>query len=289
MSRYLLQSVSKAQTKRGKAYLRMTMYEPGGRLWPAILWEDKDVKSGQIVDALVEESSYNGTPQLEVKAMRVIAEKAENDEFLPRAKVDTGVLKAELEVWINSVVDGHIKSILKLATDDPRWTRAPAAAQKHHAYLGGLMVHTVGLCRLADAIAKLYPALCRDYLIFGAVMHDLGKLDELEYESNIEYSNEGKLLGHIVIGYTRLQTWGSNLKVPEDKLMLLSHLLLAHHGNKAYGSPISPQTPEAVAFSAMDGIDATLASVFAAADKVGDNEWTERISTGECMYLAKPK
>ena len=288
--RYLIQSVTKATTNRGKDYLRMTMYEPGGKLWTALLWESKELEAGQVVDALTELDSYNGQEQLKVKAIRVLDEKP-TDEFLPRSKNDSATLYAELQSWVGSVKDPGVCKLLSRAIGDTRWLRAPAAQKIHHAYLGGLVEHVVNLCRLADAIAKLYPALRRDLLIAGAVLHDIGKLDELEYQNNIEYTTDGNLLGHIVIGYERAVRWMDEIpELSDENRRLVRHIIISHHGQQAYGSPKPPQIAEAAVFTALDGLDATLGTINAAIDRTSPGKsWTDRPARGEAIYIGEAK
>src|SRR5437899_1164819 len=151
MAKYLINSVTKATTQRGKTYLRGQLYEPGGKSHKFVMWEDKDFKSGQVIDALVEESEFNGETQLNIKAARVV-----NDDpgelFLPRTAQSVGGLHQELQQFVESVANDQLKQLLKLAVADERWKRAPAAKTMHHAFLGGLLEHTVNLCRLADAV-----------------------------------------------------------------------------------------------------------------------------------------
>src|SRR5690242_20481138 len=133
MSKYLINSVNKANTGRGRTYLRMQLFEPGGKSWKAIFWEDKDLKSGQVIDALCEESEFNGEAQLTVKAARVT-----NDDpgelFLPRTSQNVEKMYEELrQRFIGEVSNPSLRKLLFLATDDPRWKRAPAAKTMHHA------------------------------------------------------------------------------------------------------------------------------------------------------------
>jgi 3'-5' exoribonuclease len=287
MAKYLVQGIGTAKTKRGKEYLRFTLVEVGGKQWPGVCWEPPATVpvNGNVVDALVEEGEFMGTKQLDVKAMRVVAEKPTSDEFLPRAKNDPATLMAELKGYIDSVTDPGIKKVLTLAVADPRWLRAPAAQSIHHAYLGGLLEHTVNLCRLVNAISPLYPKLRRDLLIAGAVLHDCGKMSEMSCETNIDYTNEGKLIGHIVIGFEWLIGWMEEANLPDETRLLLKHMVLSHHGQAAYGSPKSPQIIEAQAFSKMDGLDAEMGAALAAIEKSDGKEWTDRPSRGEALYI----
>lgn len=287
MSTYLVQSVQTAQTKRGKDYLRMQLVEIGGKVHKAIMWESRELKQGSIIDALVEEDSFGGEAQLNVKAMRVIAAGPTGDEFLPRAAVDVGALMAELRGFIGTVVHDGIKRVLVLATKDPRWLRGPAAQMMHHAYLGGLLEHTVNLARLGDVVSKLYPVLRRDLLIAAAVLHDVGKLDEMRCDTCIEYVVEGKLLGHVIQGYERLCVWCAEESLDAPTTLLLKHIVLSHHGNPAFGAPKPPQILEAQIFSNLDGLDANIGGMLAAIKRAEGKEWTDKTNTGQALYLGE--
>ena len=289
MGQYLVQSVTTAQTKRGKDYLRMQLVEPGGKVWKAVMWDSKEVPQGAVIDALVEEDSFGGEPQLNVKALRVLADKPEGDTFLPRATMDVGTLYEELKTWVSTITDPKVQAVAHRAIQDPRWLRGPAAQTMHHAFLGGLLEHTVNLCRLGDAVTKLYPFLRRDLLIFTAVIHDVGKLDEMTCETNIEYTTEGKLCGHIIQGFERLLWWLAEENVDADTALLLKHMLLSHHGTQAFGSPKSPQLLEAQVFSNLDGLDANLGGMTAAIKRAEGKAWTDKTNTGQALYLGEVK
>lgn len=267
----------------------MKLVEPGGKIWNAVMWEDRDLAQGSVIDALAEEDSYNGESQLNVKAFRVIAEKPTGDQFLPRATVDTSTLMAELQEFVKSIQDPGIQRVAHRAIEDPRWLRGPAAQSMHHAYLGGLLEHTTNLCRLGDAVAKLYPFLRRDLLIAGAVLHDVGKLDEMSCETSIEYTAEGKLLGHIVQGYERLLWWLTEENIGDETSMLLKHMLISHHGNPSFGSPKAPQLLESQVFSNLDGLDANIGGMTAAIKRAEGKAWTDRTNTGQALYLGEVK
>src|SRR5258708_27526963 len=164
LAQYLVNSVSRAQTKGGKPYLRMQLFEKGGRAWPSIFWEDKDLASGAVIDAMVEESEFMGQAQLVVHALRVIPG-VDVEEFLPKSKCDTEAMWEELRAFAGSVGDTHLRALLEKATADPRWKRAPAAKAMHHAYIGGLLEHSLNLCRRSKLVAKLYQDLRIDRVL----------------------------------------------------------------------------------------------------------------------------
>jgi len=283
---FLINTVEKSTMKNGKSYMRLKLYAPGGKLWPAVFWEDRDdLKSGQVVEVMAEESEYNKEPQLTIKALR-ISKKDPSDIFLPRTPYNIDGLYAELQGCISLVSDEKLRALLELATVDERWKRSPAATMMHHAYLGGLLEHTVNLCRLAKAVCELYPTLKRDLLLVACVLHDIGKMDEITCSTTLEYSTDGNLLGHIVIGLLRVEKWMDELAFDDELRRQVRHLIISHHGSQQYGSPKEPMTVEAQVFNNLDGIDANMGKMLAAISKTApDKEWSEKTDFKQRLYL----
>jgi 3'-5' exoribonuclease len=157
-----------------------------------------------------------------------------------------------------------------------RYKRAPAAKVMHHAYLGGLLEHVVGLCGLAKQIAEHYPELNADLLLTVALLHDVGKLDELCYDRAIGYTVEGQLLGHIVMELeTVTKAMDSIEGFPANLKTVVQHLLISHHGQYEFGSPKLPMIREALVFHYLDDLDSKLAAVRAAlALDTGEEDWS---------------
>jgi 3'-5' exoribonuclease len=151
-----------------------------------------------------------------------------------------------------------------------RFRRAPAAMSLHHAYIGGLLEHTLSLLRLGNAFCPLYPKLNRDIVLMGLLLHDLGKCMELTWESGFGYSDDGQLVGHIARGVIWLQRKAEDCRamgadIPEAVLMVLHHIILSHHGKPEFGALKLPSTPEAIAVSLLDNTDAKLQMALAGA------------------------
>ena len=288
--KYLINSVTEATTGRGRKYLRMQLYEVGGKSHKSVFWEpgSTEFKSGQVIDALTEESEFGGEAQLTVKAARVTTDDP-GELFLPRTRQSIDGLYDELQQFVNSVVHPKLQGLLKLAIQDPRWKRAPAAKQMHHAYLGGLLEHSVNLCRLGDAVSKLYPTLRRDLLITGAILHDLGKMDEMSCGVTIEYTCEGELLGHIAIGMMRAAKWMEELEFSEELKLTVLHIIASHHGNLNFGAIKQPSILEAQVFSNLDGIDANIGKITALIEKAGPGkEFTDKQDFGSPRIYIGP-
>jgi 3'-5' exoribonuclease len=166
--------------------------------------------------------------------------------------------------------DPHLLNLAEcfLVDDDfmRKFSRAPAGVKNHHAYLGGLIEHVVNLMELVARVAPLYPALNADLLLMGAFLHDAGKIDELVYERDFAYTDEGQLLGHVVMAVSMLDKKLRETErlagepVPEELVLRLKHMIVSHHGQYEFGSPKLPMTLEAVALHHLDNLDAKLHS-----------------------------
>ncbi|NOQ42052.1 MAG: HD domain-containing protein, partial [Desulfuromusa sp.] len=158
-----------------------------------------------------------------------------------------------------------------------RYSKAPAAKAMHHAFLGGLLEHSLAVVALAGDVAVRYPQVDRDLLICGALLHDVGKVSELSYQRSFDYTDEGKLLGHIVIGVQMVEDRIRQLAdFPTELSMLIKHLLLSHHGQYDFGSPKRPKFLEAVILNFIDDLDSKINGVQTHIDKEPDREgnWT---------------
>lgn len=158
-----------------------------------------------------------------------------------------------------------------------RFARSPAAREVHHAYLGGLMEHTLNVAAMAEAFGD-GARVNRDLLLLGALLHDIGKIEELSAKLTIEYSDRGKLLGHLYIGSEMTaEKAGEIPNFPAAKLNLVQHLILSHHGRYEYGSPVLPKIPEAFALHHLDNLDAKVETANRLLDAIPDPErrWTD--------------
>jgi 3'-5' exoribonuclease len=158
----------------------------------------------------------------------------------------------------------------------PRYKRAPAAKVMHHAFVGGLLEHVVGLCALAQLLATHYVELDVDLLLTAAMLHDVGKLDELCYERAIGYTTEGQLLGHIVMELETVSRAMDGIAgFPGPLKTVVQHMLISHHGQYEFGSPKLPMIREAMVFHYMDDLDSKMAAVRAALGSgAGDDQWS---------------
>jgi 3'-5' exoribonuclease len=272
-------------TKEGKPYLRLELGDKTGtiesRMWDQIEAVSREVEREDIVKVQGRVEIYRGKPQFSVQQMRKAKpEEIDLADFLPSTKEDVEKLYQQLLAEAESIKNPWLKklnaSILSDSRVAPRYKRAPAAKVMHHAYLGGLLEHVVGLCGLAHQIAEHYPELDLDLLLTACILHDVGKLDELCYDRAIGYTTEGQLLGHIVM---EIETVANGIEkiegFPPALKTVVQHLLISHHGQYEFGSPKLPMIREALVFHYMDDLDSKLAAARAAlATESGDEMWS---------------
>jgi 3'-5' exoribonuclease len=272
-------------TRAGKAYLRLELGDRSGTI-EAVMWDQfdaaaKDINRDDIVKVNARVEIYRNKTQLTLQQLRrAKPEEVDLADFLPHTKEDIGKLWAKLTEYANSISNPWLKKLVNGIISDPaiaaRYKRAPAAKVMHHAYLGGLLEHVVGLCALAKLVAEHYPELNADLLMTVAILHDVGKLDELCYDRAIGYTTEGQLLGHIVM---ELETVSKAMDAiegfPAHLKAVVQHLLISHHGQYEFGSPKLPMIREALVFHYLDDMDSKMAAVRAslAADS-GEDEWS---------------
>ncbi len=254
-----------SQKRDGNNFLNVTLSDKTGTL-KGVVWDNVDqiaahVTSGDFVSIRGTVGEYKGTLQLVVKAMAVCAQEAvDPSDFLPATSRDIDGMFQRLVTITGSLTTPYLKTLFDAFWKDEEFVRkfktAPAAKKMHHAYIGGLLEHTLSMASLADKVAGHYSGVDRDLLVSGAVLHDIGKTDEFEYQIKIDYTDEGRLLNHIVIGLKMVDEKLSGIEdFPEDQIFLLKHMIVSHHGVREFGSPEPPKTIEAVLLNYIDEID----------------------------------
>jgi 3'-5' exoribonuclease len=272
-------------TREGKPYLRLELGDRSGtieaRMWDQFESAAKEVSRDDFVKVQARVEIYRNKPQLSLQQVRrAKPEEVDLADFLPHTKEDVGKLWAQLLEFANSIGNPWLKRLVTGILSDPataaRYKRAPAAKVMHHAYLGGLLEHVVGLCRLAKQVAAHYPELNADLLLTVAILHDVGKLDELCYDRSIGYTTDGQLLGHIVMELeTVTKAMDAIEGFPATLKTVVQHLLISHHGQYEFGSPKLPMIREALVFHYLDDMDSKMAAVRAAlATDSGEEEWS---------------
>jgi 3'-5' exoribonuclease len=275
-----------AMAKNGKPYLTVRLMDKSGEV-DAKVWDNVDeigaqFDKGDFIAVRGKASLYLGKMQLIIASLVRLAEDGVNlADFLPETERDIREMEAELQALLATFTNGHLQSLLRRFFDDPQlmgsYRVAPAAKGMHHVYLGGLLEHSLAVAKLVDAVVPLYGNLNRDLLVTGALLHDVGKVREMSYHRAFDYTDEGKLLGHITIGVEMVtERLATVPDFPAELAMLLKHMLLSHHGQYEYGSPKRPKTLEATILNYLDDLDSKINGIRTHIRKEpeGANRWT---------------
>lgn len=271
--------------RSGKPYLQLELRDRTGaidaRVFQNIESATEAVRLDEVVKVKGRVDVWQGKKQLVIEQIRPArAEEYELGDFLPHTKRDVEELFAELQGLVGGVANPWMRRLLESVLDDPgvaaRLKRAPAGKSMHHAYIGGLLEHIVSLCGVCRLVAPLYPEIDGDLLLSGAILHDIGKLDELFYERSFGYTTQGQLLGHIVIGLQLLEKKMEAIEgFPGDLKLLIQHMILSHHGREEFGSPKLPSFPEALMLHYLDDLDSKLATMRESVEAgKGETQWT---------------
>jgi 3'-5' exoribonuclease len=286
-SYYLVFEKEVRSTREGKAYLRLELGDRTGtveaRMWDRFEESSAAISRDDFVKVQARVDVYRNRPQLILEKLRKAdASEVEPADFYATTKADVNELWARLREHVAGIRDANIRQFVEAVLDDPeigpRFRRAPAAKTMHHAYIGGLLEHVVSLCDLSAAVSIHYPEANRDFLLAGAVLHDVGKVYELSYERALGYTTEGQLVGHIVIAVEIIAKKAGEISgFPQELATLLKHMVLSHHGHYEFGSPKLPMFREAVMLHFLDDLDSKMGAMSAmlASDR-GEPGWTER-------------
>lgn len=280
---FLVLSRQQRTTQSNKPYLNFIFSDKTGQL-EGRAWEPsdpritKDIERGDIVKARGSITRFNDRMQMKVEQLRrALPAEVEKSDLMPSTVHNIEELWSRLLAFVDSFTEPDLKRLLGAIFNDPQIAgalrEAPAAKQLHHAWLGGLLEHVVSLLTLADRLAPHYPLVHRDLLMTGVILHDIGKIRELSWNIGFDYTLEGMLLGHISIGASLAERAMDALPgfAPKLKTLVL-HLILSHHGKLEFGSPKLPMTPEALALSFIDDLDAkmqAMASEFERSEREG--------------------
>ena len=262
---FVLSEKTMAQKRDGNNFLNITVSDKTGNI-KGVIWDRVDdisagIASGDFVQVQGTVSEYKGILQLVVKKMASIpADSVNPSDFLPATRRDIDKMFLRLLKITASMEAEHLKKLFEAFFNDTDFVRkfknAPAAKKMHHAYIGGLLEHTLSMALLADRVVEHYSGVDRDLLLAGAILHDIGKIREFNYKYSIDYSDEGRLLSHIVIGIMMLDEKLEEVEdFPQDQAVLLRHMIVSHHGTREFGSPEPPKTIEAVLLNYIDEID----------------------------------
>ncbi len=283
----LIRRKNLAQSRNGKEYLNLKLGDSSAEI-SAFLWDDAapadaGLKEGDCVHIKGRSQIFNGKLQLTLNFIELWQGPIDPRNFLPQTDKHIPTMQRDLLQIVADIHDPWLKRLAQaFFVKDQKFVEdfalAPAAKAMHHAWLGGLLEHTLSVARLALQVTPLYPQINADLVLIGALLHDIGKVRELVYERNLDYSTAGRLLGHVMIGVQMIQEKAKTIKdFPESTLMLVEHLILSHHGEYEYGSPKRPKTLEAILLNFIDDIDAKIVAVSTHLEigKVTDSDWSD--------------
>ena len=284
----------------GGQYLALTLSDQTGAL-EARMWEEftsafESCGEGCYVKVQGLINQYKGRFQITINKMRsASSEEVDPSDFVPVSQFPVEEMDAELRGYVSAFTNADLQRLVLSFLDDPeigpQFREAPAATKLHHAFRHGLLEHVLCLVRVLLATAKFYPEVDPDLLVTGAILHDIGKVRELEWASTFRYSLEGQMIGHISIAQGMLREKVRELApFPERLRVLIEHMILSHHGRLEFGSPKLPMTPEALLLSALDDLEAKFAAMrreFRSAEESGKkpDEVTEWVRSMERPLL----
>lgn len=281
---YLCKHKQSAVTKNGKAYDNVILQDKTGTI-DAKVWDPNsagisEFDSLDYIEVYGEVNSFQGSLQISIKRVRVCQD-GEYDpaDFLPVSKKNLDQMFQELNGLIDSIQNEYLQKLLRafFVEDESfskRFRQSSAAKTVHHGFVGGLLEHTLSVAKLCDYYCKAYPMLKRDLLITAAICHDIGKTKELSLFPENDYTDEGQLLGHIVMGSEMIGEKAKEIPgFPAVLLGELKHCILAHHGEYEYGSPKKPALMEAVALNYADNTDAKMQTFTEILENTSDQGW----------------
>lgn len=282
--KFMILEISKSNTKDNRPYIRVALIDKEGTQIQGIMFDSNKLKfdpqKGDVVLVNGSVQSYNGQFQVKINNMEKMAEE-ESVDFLPKGDFDENLLYEEFVQFVdNNLSDKYIRSLFEQFKNDrdvvAKFKKMPAAKNVHHAYIGGLLEHTFSVVKLAVMMAKYYK-VNRDLLIAGAIFHDIGKIFELDISKGFDYTDSGKLIGHLLLGIELVNNYCRNIpNFPDTYRHIINHMVASHHGLLEYGSPKKPKTLEAIILHHIDDMDAkvnTFRSIFIK-DNIVDGGWS---------------
>ena len=296
----LIKAADVRMAKNGNPFIAFTFQDQSGQMdgkyWSATSDDIAKYVPGKVVVVNGKREMYNNSPQVKIVSLRLTdaakGEPTSASHFVEHAPMTKEEMEEEVNQIMFDITNPYLRrivhNILKKYQED--FFEFPAAKRHHHAFVGGLSFHTVSMLRLAKAIATQYTQINRSLLYSGVILHDIGKTMELTGAVGKEYTLKGNLLGHIVIMDEEITKACEELDIDENQedVLLLKHLVLAHHGKLEYGSPVRPQLLEAEVLHHIDLLDATITMMSNALDKTEPGAFSERVFGLDNRSFYKP-
>ncbi|HEV8344075.1 MAG TPA: HD domain-containing protein [Candidatus Binatia bacterium] len=281
---FLVTAKKHGVTKGGNGYLTVRLLDRSGeiegRIWERAEELGRGFDKNDFVRVRGHATLYQGRIQVRVQDVIKMEEKeVASEDFLPKSKNDPEAMAAELMAIVKGIKNPHLRALAEAFFADEvfmdLFKRAPAGKSIHHSYLGGLLEHTLSLLKLILKVVENYQGINIDLLLMGGFLHDMGKIYEFSFDRAVEYTDQGQLLGHLVM---EVEAVSEKIKTipgfPEELAMLVKHMLVSHHGSLEFGSPKLPQTLEAVILHYLDDLDGKIQSIQSLMGKERDLRWT---------------
>ena len=281
----LLTGLVKGTTNSGAPYLTLNLQD-NTKTIDAKMWDvkpdiEKQLEVGKIFEFEFEVIKYRNALQLKIiKVFPVVQSEINKEDFIFHSPIAKEQLVNQVQQAINRINNPIIAKIVVAVMNEysDQFYEYPAASKIHHSFMSGLATHVCGMLKLANAIADTYECVNRDYLVAGVILHDIGKIEELSSPFVTEYTKEGKLIGHISIINGKLYEIARDLKVDQtEEFLVLRHMVLSHHGQLEYGSPVRPMTLEAELLYLIDNIDARINTIDKALNEIEVGEFTPKL------------
>lgn len=283
---FMLQDVARRTTKDGRPFLLFSVRDKTGTA-SAVYWDVPDhinswVRSGEIVLLTGRVNNYKDSLQVNTTDL-IQNQTSQMAELLPSSPRPQAEMISELREIIESLEEPWRKLIRHILLEDsflPQFANAPAARQMHHAYIGGVLEHTLSMATIADILASHYPYVNRNLLLSGVLLHDMGKTVEYDVARSFNFSEDGRLVGHIVRAIIIIEKASAELgDIPPEDVQQLIHLIASHHGKLEWGSPVEPKTIEALLLHQIDLLDSRVQGFLEHAQTdVDEDNWTVKPS-----------
>ncbi len=296
----LLTKIEKKTTRAGKVFLNLELRDISGTI-SAKMWDGFEVffqsaKEGNIAKVDCKFDEYNGSSQLIINRIRLANKNdgVSHSDFLPRSQRNLNEMITEWNSIIKNLSNPKLKILIEKIFDDEtkeKYFNVPAGKAWHHAYIHGLLEHTLEIIKFCKTACDIHPELNKDLILAGAILHDFGKVEELTYETNFDYTDKGKLIGHIVIAAMKVDEKAKEIPdFPEALKNQLIHLVLSHQGKLEHASPVIPKMPEAVVLYHADELSAKSNAYLNVAknDRQGNSNWTNFIRLAETAVYIPP-
>lgn len=292
----LIKSADVRLAKNEKQYLAFTFQDRSGQIdgkfWGVTQEDIETFVAGTIVWLNGKREVYQNTPQIKILGLKVL-ENMSAGSFVQRAPISQEDIEKDINVALCWIDDAYLARIVRHIYQKYKhdFYEFPAAKRYHHALVGGLSYHTVSMLKIAKTLTQIYPEINLSLLTAGVMLHDIGKVLELTGSVGTEYTVRGNLIGHIVLMSDEITKACIELDIDEqaESVILLKHVVLAHHGRLEYGSPVAPRLLEAELIHHIDMIDATMNMMTTALEKTSPGEYTDKIFGLDNRQFYKPK